>query len=364
MSAPKVQLVLRVPSEPFAVAGIRAGDRAAHTLSQLPEVAVVTVASGSSATLRSDLPTVELSGEGLPDPAAFARFAAEAAAGTGRMAWIWRGETIAVWFPAKDAPQDRGEWPPARIASKILAADEAWTPVRDAAEARAAEDRLFAALGKPNDGFLSRFDRRISTALSRRLVRTSVTPNQITWASMAVGLAGAAAMASPSWSLSVAGTILVWFSAILDGCDGEIARVKLLSSPSGARLDLLGDHVVNFATLAAIALHVRHTRPEGFGIAALLLAVGVAASALSVAWVSQSTGDSSREGRLELVIERLASRDFVYLMIPLAVLNRLDWFFWGSAVGSNLFWLALWGLLWRARRGIARTRDTTSRSPA
>jgi phosphatidylglycerophosphate synthase len=153
---------------------------------------------------------------------------------------------------------------------------------------------------------------------------------------------------------------------VLDGCDGEIARVKLLSSPAGARLDLFGDYVVNFATLAAIAVHVRHARPEGFGIAALLLAIGVPVSAATVAYVSSSP--ASKAGRLELLIERLASRDFVYLVIPLAALDRLDWFFWSAAAGSNLFWLSLWALHWKARRlrvrGAARPRDTTSQSTA
>jgi phosphatidylglycerophosphate synthase len=317
----------------------------------LPEVA------RAEGPLRADLPTLQVSGDGFPDASALTRFAAEAAATGRRVAWTWRGETIAAYFPAGDAPRQDAEWPPERIASAVPAADEAWTPVRDAAEARAAEDRLFDALGKPTDGFLSRFDRRVSTTLSRRLARTAVTPNQITWASIAVGLAGALAIAAPGRGICVAGTLLVWLSAILDGCDGEIARVKLLSSPAGARLDLFGDHVVNFATLAAIGVHVRHQRPEGFGVAAVLLLIGVAASAITVALLSPA----SEPGRLDLMIERLASRDFIYLVIPLAALGRLDWFFWAAAVGSNVFWLSLWALRWRAR---ARPRDTTSQSPA
>ncbi|HEY4229055.1 MAG TPA: CDP-alcohol phosphatidyltransferase family protein [Thermoanaerobaculia bacterium] len=366
MTAPKLRIALRVPSQPFPIAGITAGVRTAHALSALPEVVRPPSPAESREPLPTDLPIVALSGDGLPDLAAFSRFAAQAsAAAAGRVAWTWRGETIAVYFPAGDAPRQEAEWPPARIASAIPAADEAWTPVRNAAEARTAEDRLFAALGKPTDGFLSRLDRRVSTALSRRLARTAVTPNQITWVSIVVGLAGALAIAARGRWICVAGTLLVWLSAILDGCDGEIARIKLLSSPGGARLDLFGDHVVNFATLAAIAVHVHHARPRGFGAAAFLLAVGVAASAATVASLSSTAAaEPGRAGRLELLIERLASRDFVYLVIPLAALNRLDWFFWAAAVGSNLFWVSLWALHWKARRGVARPRDTTSQSTA
>jgi len=363
MSAPKLQLALRVSPHPFAIAGLAARVRSERALAALPGVARC-VPSGQGSP---DLPTLVVSGDGLPETAALVRFAtkaeAEAAAVGGRVAWTWRGETVAAYFPAGDTPQPEAEWPPARVVSAIPAAEESWMPVRDAAEARAAEDRLFAALGKPTDGFLSRLDRRVSTALSRRLARTAVTPNQITWVSIVVGLAGALAIAAPGRGICLAGTLLVWLSAILDGCDGEIARVKLLSSPAGARLDLFGDHVVNFATLAAIAVHVHHARPQGFGVAALLLGIGVAASAAVVAWASAAP--SPAPGRIDLLIERLASRDFIYLVIPLAALNRLDWFFWAAAVGSNLFWLSLWAVHWRSRHGVVRPRDSTSsQSPA
>jgi phosphatidylglycerophosphate synthase len=357
MSAPRLQLALRASSRPLeiSVAGVPIRERVARALSTLPEVERIAT-PGSAQPLRTDLATVELSGEGLPETSAFSRFAAKAADATGRTAWIWRGEPIAVYFPAGDPPGT--EWPPERIASELPAEAESWTPVRDGVEARAAEDRLFAALGKPTDGFLSRLDRRVSTAISRRLARTRVTPNAVTWVSIGVGLAGAVALASAGTAVCVAGALLVWLSAILDGCDGEIARVKLLASEAGARLDLFGDHLVNFAVLAAIAVHVHRARPEGFAAAAVLLAVGVCASAWTVARLS-GNGRSPSAG-WDLAVERLASRDFVYLVIPLAALDRLDWFFWAAAVGSNVFWVALWA--WHRRLRSSNPRDDASRS--
>jgi CDP-alcohol phosphatidyltransferase len=80
---------------------------------------------------------------------------------------------------------------------------------------------------------------RFSIALSRRLARTRITPNQITAASLAVGLAGAALVASADYATCLLGTLIVWLSSILDGCDGEIARLKLLSSEAGRWFDLL-----------------------------------------------------------------------------------------------------------------------------
>ncbi|MFY9550742.1 MAG: lysylphosphatidylglycerol synthase domain-containing protein [Thermoanaerobaculia bacterium] len=238
----------------------------------------------------------------------------------------------------------------------------AWRLARDAAEVRKLEEGLLAEVGKATDGYLSRLDRKVSVTLSRVLLRTPVTPNQITWASISVGLAGAALIASSGIGASLLGSLLVWISAILDGCDGEIARLKLLASRFGARLDLFGDHVVNFAVLAAVAVHVRNQSPGSrwWPVAAALLAAGVVGSAVAVGLATvRRAGDPP--GGLDLLIERLASRDFVYLLVPLCALGRLDLLFYGAAVGSNLFWAGTWAHRVRSRRrryGAGRKRPS------
>jgi hypothetical protein len=45
-----------------------------------------------------------------------------------------------------------------------------------------------------------------------------------------------------------------------------------------------------------------------------------------------------------------ASRDYVYLILALTAIGRLDWFVWAAAVGSHLFNAFLW---LRARRVVA-----------
>jgi phosphatidylglycerophosphate synthase len=369
LSAAKLQAAVRVPPEPLRVAGVPAVLRAARELADREGVDSITLCDAPEdfrkiwfevlrrfptrfvascdlpRALSPAAPAAVLAGDGIPDAGAFFRFCADAAGLHRPTAWVWRGEPIAVYRPAGDPAGPH--WPPDESVSRIEAPDSAWLPVRDVAEARAAERRLLAALGKASDGFLSRFDRRFSTALSRRLIATPVTPNQITWVSIAVGLLGAFAIASADYGICLLGTGLVWLSAILDGCDGEVARLKLLSSPGGAKLDLFGDHVVNFAVLAGIALHVHRVRPEGFGTAAILLAFGVLMSALTVARLLPP--DGRRGGSVDLTLERIASRDFVYLVIPLAALGHLDWFFYAAAAGSNLFWLALWAVRWKRR---------------
>ena len=328
-----LQVTLRVPRQPLEVAGIPAVIRAARSLAENPNIARVAFQNAARGV---SFPLGTRSGANPQRRAGTLAFARDRGGlerwDSGRLGAgaLWRGrrgvrtlarrlglagETVAVYRAAEGvATRDGAARGPARPPRRSWRARLPGRRCETSAEARAAESRLFASLGKPTDGFLSRFDRRISTFLSRRLIRTPVTPNQITWASIAVGLAGALAVASRKVSVCVAGSLLVWLSAILDGCDGEVARIELLSSENGARLDLFGDHVVNFAALAAVAVHVQRMHPPGFTAAAILLGLGVLSSAWTVARLSPAGGANA--GVVDLAVERLASRDFVYLADP------------------------------------------------
>src|SRR4029450_7311972 len=79
-------------------------------------------------------------------------------------------------------------------------------PLSSAADVRGAESWLLQSLIKRNEGFMSRrVERRVSLAVTRRLVETSVTPNAITLISVALGLLGALLFLSPSPAFQLAG---------------------------------------------------------------------------------------------------------------------------------------------------------------
>ena len=304
------------------------------------------------AEIASASPAIVLDGRGIPDGEGLLRFCREARSRRETSVWIWNGRPVCLYKPAGVAFGDgwsEGAGLDSALESasvrRVEAPATAWVPLRDPEEIARARKGLFAKAGRESDGYLSRLDRRISTALSRLWVETPVTPNQLTAISIAVGLGGAWLLASGGYAESLLGVGLVWLSAILDGCDGEVARIKLMSTERGERLDLFGDHVVNLSVLAAVAAHVRRTRPSAaWGPAAALLAAGVLTSALVFWWFALRT---SRSGRApSRALERIASRDFVYLLIPLAALRRLDWFFYAAAVGSNLFWIVLLTRRW------------------
>jgi phosphatidylglycerophosphate synthase len=303
--------------------------------------------------LRNELdprsPLVVFTRDGMPLGDGARRFREEAELRGIPAAWSWKGQTVCLYEPEAgrfleriggiDEPSDALLEDAANI--RVEAAAASWLSLAEPPEVAFAEERFYAGLGHDRDGFLSRFDRRISIALSRRLARTRVMPNQITAVSIIVGLAGAGLIASDTYAACLLGVFLVWLSAILDGCDGEVARIKLRSSRAGQQFDLFGDHVVNFSVFAGLLWHVRRALPDSLMLSlAFVLVTGVGMSALSVWRLFHGSRGEQPQG-IERRFQRLASRDFVYALIPLAALGHLDWFVYAAAIGSHLFWIGL-----------------------
>ena len=81
--------------------------------------------------------------------------------------------------------------------------------------------------------------------LARLLVPTPISPNMVTVGSILVGCAaGACIFARFAHHLPVAGA-LVFCSAVLDCCDGQLARLRKSSSAFGRMLDGVADLVVS-----------------------------------------------------------------------------------------------------------------------
>jgi CDP-L-myo-inositol myo-inositolphosphotransferase len=116
--------------------------------------------------------------------------------------------------------------------------------------------RILSSLSaKPEDGFISRWiNRPVSIRISAMLSSTSITPDQITFLSFAMTLAGAALLAMGQTGLTIAGGLVVQAASILDGSDGEIARLKHQTTRRGAWLDTVLDRYGDFAVVLAITL--------------------------------------------------------------------------------------------------------------
>jgi len=139
-----------------------------------------------------------------------------------------------------------------------------WVDTDTPSDARKAERVVYEHVGKPRDGFVSqRLNRRLSTRLLTPLLlrlRNNITPNQVSLLGFAVSL-----LACMSFFLRqpFPGGALVHLASLLDGSDGEVARLKKQESRFGgffdAVLDRYGDGFILFSmfyyayTSAAIA---------------------------------------------------------------------------------------------------------------
>ncbi len=118
--------------------------------------------------------------------------------------------------------------------------------------------------------------RPVAGLLVRALYRTPVTPNQVTLAATASGLAAAALYWQGRPLLTVLAGLCLTGKDLLDSADGQLARAKGLFSRRGRFLDSIGDFAVNLAVFAAIAVAmVRSGRGAGAPLLCLCAFLGV-----------------------------------------------------------------------------------------
>ncbi len=214
-----------------------------------------------------------------------------------------------------------------------------------AATPEQAEWTLLRSLKGGLEGFVDRhFNRTCSTWITSALLQTPLTPNGVTVLATLVGFLAAAAFAMGSYTAGVVGALLFQLSAILDCCDGEVARLKFLESPFGEQLDVALDNVVHIGLYAGMAWAASQS---GWGAFAWLLG-GLATLGNLVAFVvvqkaTRMKADlpSGPRHRVESLLNRLVSRDFSVLILVLALLGHVEWFLALAAVGSNIFWPVL-----------------------
>jgi phosphatidylglycerophosphate synthase len=102
------------------------------------------------------------------------------------------------------------------------------------------------------DGFVSRhLNRRISRPLARLLALTPVTPNQVSIFSLGVAVVACLAFIS---GYNIAAAILAQASSIIDGIDGDLARLKKMTSAFGGFMDSILDRYTDALIILGLTM--------------------------------------------------------------------------------------------------------------
>ncbi len=180
------------------------------------------------------------------------------------------------------------------------------------------------------DGWISRLiNRKISTKLTELLV-DKLSPNQATLLSFFLGL-----LSSFTLFFSIPlGALLYQISSIIDGIDGEIARVKMAGTEFGGWLDSVLDRIVDFSFLSVLLLKLK---PEGTLLITGLLAIF---GTVMVSYVSERFRGAFRVPLHEAIPEIkyiIGKRDErIFLIFILALLGFIKELFIILAIITNL----------------------------
>ena len=232
--------------------------------------------------------------------------------------------------------------------------------IRTAADLAAAEQTIRQSSHKDTDLGFASFNRRLSLPISIALMRTPLTANQLSVVLVAIGFYAAWLFSLGYYWTSVSAAFLSLAASILDGCDGEIARLKYQESALGCWIETVGDYSYYVAIFVGLTIGaVRQTGNPVFywvGISAL----GGTLLTIALLIYLRSRITSGRPERLHAVArERFQARSswwtrliwhisFVptrafmpYGIMGLALVNRLSVALILITIGANTYWIAL-----------------------
>ncbi len=200
------------------------------------------------------------------------------------------------------------------------------------------------------DGPVSRYlNRPLSRPLARAAGHTPLTPNLVTSATLLLAVA-AAAMVAAGWN--IAGGIAIQAVSVADGVDGDLARLKGMTTRFGAVFDAVTDRYADAAIIAGMTIYAARfedfARPETAGVFAL-------AGALAVSY-SRARIEASLGAANDAPLFFGATRDVRSLIAAVgAVTGQCYWTL--ILLGALSSATVLWRLLYLRAKGIGRRPD-------
>ncbi len=173
------------------------------------------------------------------------------------------------------------KWQAEGIAKGHAHGDIARHPAASRRDRKGATKMLFRLVHKEQDSLLSKYvNRRVSYPFTRLLLPTPVTPNMLSISVFILGLVGCWFVAQGGRWDAALGCGLVLFAGYLDGCDGEVARLRHEGSKFGAWLDTIVDEITTVCFLVACGFH--YYAHDSSQWVAISIIVGAASAILTI----------------------------------------------------------------------------------
>jgi phosphatidylglycerophosphate synthase len=228
------------------------------------------------------------------------------------------------------------------------------------ADRPAAEATIRRASYKETDAKIARFNRRLSLPISVSLIPTPLTANQLSVILVAIGFYSAWLFSLGHYATGLIAAFLSLAASILDGCDGEIARLKYQESAVGCWIETFGDYSYYLAIFVGLTIGaVRQTHWAPFYWLGAIAVVGTLLSfGLLIFLRSRITGGRPEKlhataaarfkseptfwsrivWRLSFVATRAA---MPYGIMAFSLLHALPLIVVLAAVGANVYWISL-----------------------
>jgi phosphatidylglycerophosphate synthase len=225
---------------------------------------------------------------------------------------------------------------------------------------RNAEATIRRSSYKNTDNTLARFNRRISLPISVALIRTPLTANQLSVLLVALGLYSAWLFSLGHYWTGVLAAFISLAASILDGCDGEIARLKYQESALGCWIETIGDYSYYIAIFSGLTIGaVRQTHSDAFyWIGGLALAGTILAFGFLIflrtritagrperlhaiareRFKSEPTWGSRLIWRLSFTATRSA---MPYGIFAFSLVHALPAIVVLAAIGANIYWISV-----------------------
>lgn len=198
-----------------------------------------------------------------------------------------------------------------------------------------------------------RLNRLFSTPLSGLLLKTPITPNQVTVTSLLFGVLAGFLFSQGTYVSGLWAALCYQTAIVLDNCDGEIARAKNLKSAFGAWLDIIADFFTDTSLFIGIGFGVLKNSPEKPAGLFIALCLFGAAAHLSLVILEKLKGfgpavfhapnpdGEKRQNIFFNLFDSLREGESSWFVVTFAILGTVEWLLWFGGIYMQILWISV-----------------------